>query len=203
MTSPSFSVFLLTVLVATVIPGPSMLLALEHGIRFGVRRATATALGNVCATAVQCGISFAGLGLLLVKLGWAFTAVRYLGAAYLIYLGLSLVFGGSGAEAGRRREYRGGLFAEAFLVTMGNPKAIFFFTALFPQFIAGDTLTVPRAAGMMAAVLAITFASMLLYAAAGQRLEAATASRRLRQWINRTVGAAFVGLGAALAFERR
>lgn len=203
MTFSFVSVFLLTVTVATVTPGPSMLLALNHGIRFGVRRSVATALGNVCGTALQCLISFAGLSLILAKLGWAMAAIRYLGAAYLIYLGLVTFFADSNLPLQRTTAAGRSRFGEAFLVTLGNPKAIFFFSALFPQFIGGDALTFGRAAWMLVAVLAITFGSMMLYAAVGRRIQAAAAHLRVRRWINRTVGGLFVGLGAGLALDHK
>jgi threonine/homoserine/homoserine lactone efflux protein len=76
-----FAVFLTTVLVASITPGPSMLLALNHGISFGWRRSLATAWGNVCATALQCLVSFAGLGFVLAQAAWVFSAIRYAGAA--------------------------------------------------------------------------------------------------------------------------
>jgi len=66
--NPSFfAVFLTTVLIASITPGPSMLLALNHGISFGWRRSLATAWGNVCATGLQCLVSFAGLGFILAQ----------------------------------------------------------------------------------------------------------------------------------------
>lgn len=203
MTFSFAGVFLLTVTIATVTPGPSMLLALNHGIRFGIRGSLPAALGNVCGTALQCVISFAGLTLLLAQLGWALAAIRYLGAAYLIYLGLMALFADASrpleatTAPGRNR------FGEAFLVTLGNPKAILFFSALFPQFIGSGSLSFARAAWMLAAVLTITFTSMMLYAAVGQRIQAATARLAVRRWINRTVGGLFVALGAGLALDRK
>lgn len=202
MTSPFAAVFLFTVTIATITPGPSMLLALNHGIRFGARRALATALGNVCGTAIQCLVSFAGLGLILAKLGWALAAIRYVGAAYLVYVGVMTLLADPLAVTTQRTTGRHGLFLEALLVTLANPKAIFFFSALFPQFI-GETLTIGRAAWMLGSVLVITFGSMMLYATAGQRLQLATASLRVRRWFTRTVGATFVGLGLGLAFDRK
>jgi threonine/homoserine/homoserine lactone efflux protein len=157
----------------------------------------------VCGTAVQCTISLVGLGLILTKLGWFFTVLRYCGAAYLIYLGVAMVLteaapiGDAPLKGGRS------LFAEAFLVTLGNPKAIFFFSAMFPQFIAGETLTFARASGMLATVLAVTFVCMMLYAAAGQRIRTALANRRILRRFNYAAGTIFVGLGVGLALERK
>ncbi len=200
-------VFVVTVFVASITPGPSMLLALDHGVRHGPRRALATALGNVAATALQCGVSLAGLGVVLARSAWFFTTLRSAGAAYLVYCGLKMIFAGAGAldasgptpRSGRAT----GLFGQAFLVTLGNPKAIFFFSALFPQFIDERSLTVGRAMGMLAAVLAITFACMMTYAILGGRVRALRARRRARRAMHGAFGLSFVGLGAGIALDRR
>lgn len=200
------AVFLTTLFIATITPGPSMLLALNHGICFGWRRALATAWGNVAATALQCVVSFAGLGFVLAKAAWVFTAIRWAGAAYLIYLGARMLFGpvetiggGTAAEAGAPRRC---LFREAFIVTAGNPKAVFFFSSLFPQFFADGQLTVGKAAVLMGATLATTFGCMMLYATAGARIQGLFRRARFRTAFQRSVGATLVGFGAGLALEK-
>ena len=200
-------VFLATVFVASITPGPSMLLALDHGVRHGPRRALATALGNVAATALQCGVSLAGLGVVLTRSAWIFATLRHVGAAYLVYCGLKMIFAGVGeldAAAPAPRAGRAmGLFGQAVLVTLGNPKAIFFFSALFPQFIDERTLTASRASFMLASVLAITFVCMMTYATLGGRVRALLARRRARRVMNAAFGLTFVGLGAGIALDRR
>ncbi|HEU6436101.1 MAG TPA: LysE family transporter, partial [Nitratidesulfovibrio sp.] len=94
------------------------------------------------------------------------------------------------------------LFAQAFFVAAGNPKAIVFFTALFPQFLApGDTLA--RSALLVADLAVIAFLGMMLYAVAGARIAALLATTRAARWYNRTVGVAFIGSGAGLALSDR
>ncbi|MFA5264961.1 MAG: LysE family translocator [Opitutaceae bacterium] len=203
MQSSSY-LFFLTVIVATVTPGPSMLLALNHGIRFGTRRTLASASGNAFATALQCAVSLAGLGLILAKTAWVFTLLRYLGAAYLIYLGLTLFFSKSQAPvAGHAGHGRHSLFMEAFVVTLGNPKAIFFFSALFPQFITDGSLTFAKAAWMLLFIVFVTFVSMMLYASLGQRIQGLLAQVHLRRIFDRVIGASFVGLGLGLVWDRK
>ena len=204
--SPSFlAVFLTTLFIATITPGPSMLLALNHGISFGWRRSLATAWGNVAATLLQCLVSFLGLGFILAQAAWVFSAIRWAGAAYLVYLGCRLLFGPVDAllgEGGAALPQRG-LFREAFIVTASNPKAVFFFSSLFPQFFADGQLTAGKAAVLMGATLLTTFSCMMLYATAGQRIQGLFRRPRFRAMFQRGVGATLVGFGAGLALERK
>lgn len=216
-------VYTLTVLVATITPGPSMLLALTHGVRYGVRRALASALGNTAASVLQALVAVAGLGVVLAASEDLFRVVRYAGAAYLVYVGVCMLRApavplhaaatagdadatGNASAAGTSETPDGPgarkLFAQAFFVAAGNPKAIVFFTALFPQFLApGDTLT--RSALLVADLAVIAFLGMMLYAMAGARIAALLATTRAARWYNRTVGVAFIGSGAGLALSDR
>ena len=80
--------FSMTVFIASIIPGPSMLLALTHGMNFGVKRTIASALGNVTVTIIQASISIAGLGAVLVASESVFQVIKWAGAIYLIYMSL-------------------------------------------------------------------------------------------------------------------
>uniref|UniRef100_B8DLR1 Lysine exporter protein (LYSE/YGGA) n=1 Tax=Nitratidesulfovibrio vulgaris (strain DSM 19637 / Miyazaki F) TaxID=883 RepID=B8DLR1_NITV9 len=221
-------VYTLTVLVATITPGPSMLLALTHGVRYGVRRALASALGNTVASVLQALVAVAGLGVVLAASEDLFRVVRYAGAAYLVYVGVCMLrapavplnaaatAGAAGTEGAADKGDAGDtgasdapgdpgarkLFGQAFFVAAGNPKAIVFFTALFPQFLApGDTLA--RSALLVADLAVIAFLGMMLYAVAGARIAALLATTRAARWYNRTVGGAFIGSGAGLALSDR
>jgi homoserine/homoserine lactone efflux protein len=205
MSHSFLAVFLATMFVATITPGPSMLLALNHGISFGWRRSLATAWGNVAATLLQCVVSFLGLGFILAQAAWVFAAIRWAGAAYLVYLGCRLLFGpvdalvGEGGAALPKR----GLFREAFIVTASNPKAVFFFSSLFPQFFADGQLSLGKATVLCGSTLATTFGCMMLYATAGARIQGLFRRARFRTVFQRGVGATLVGFGAGLALERK
>ena len=134
-------IYSVTVFVASILPGPSMLLALTHGIKYGAKRTIASALGNVSVTLLQTAISIAGLGAVLLASEGLFNIIKWTGAAYLIYMGISIWCSPNmrvpekpnshpAAKAPLRKMYLQGAF-----VTAGNPKAIVFFTAVFPQFV--------------------------------------------------------------------
>ncbi len=214
--------FLGIVAVASATPGPSMVLAMEHGMRFGVRGAAVTALGNVAATLVQVLLSLAGLDLLGLGSPALLAGLRHLGALYLAFLGIQalrtrgtalspqgpldephraagpslrcippeLAAGAQNLQSPSPTPRR---FATAFLVTLGNPKAIVFFVALFPSMLASGPSSFLGLAGLVTSILLITFVCMMLYAGFGQGLMAALGEprgARVGRWL---VGASFMG----------
>ena len=206
--SPEFIlVYSATVFVASITPGPSMLLALNHGVKYGARRTVASALGNVAATAVQASLSMAGLGALLLRSEAAFGAIKYLGAGYLIFMGLRMLFSStSGLKmevvASPVEKSRGGLFAEAFVVTMGNPKAVLFFTALFPRVREHEGDTFFQFFTILSLLLLTTFVCMMIYGFFGHRIAHGLQRPGLRKLCNRIVGGTFIGMGIGLATAR-
>jgi homoserine/homoserine lactone efflux protein len=187
----------------------TMLLALNHGICFGWRYSLEAAWGNVAATALQCLVSFLGLGCVLEKAAWLLWTIRWAGVAYLVYLGLRLLFGPVAllaAEAKSESSKPGrSLFREAFMVTASNPKAVCFFSSLSPppQFFADGQLSLGKAAVMFWSTLTMTFSCMLLYATAGAWIQGLLRRARFRAVFQRGVGTALVGFGAGLALDRR
>ncbi|WP_320171961.1 LysE family translocator [Maridesulfovibrio sp.] len=203
-----WSVYVLTVFLASIVPGPSMILALTHGIRFGTRRALATASGNCAASFLQALVSMAGLGALLAASEPAFMAVKYAGAAYLVWIGINVFRAGdfnvdSAGISSDREVSSGRLFLQGFWVAAGNPKAIIFFSALFPQFIGSGQASVGHFAAMLILLCIIAFACMMIYACGGQRLRDVFKESFLVRSVNKMLGTAFVGLGVGLACSRR
>ncbi len=197
-----------TVFMASITPGPSMLLALNHGVKYGAGRTVASALGNVAATSIQASLSMAGLGAILLRSEAAFSTVKYLGAGYLILMGIRMLFSSTSGPKVETRELpdrkgRGSLFTEAFIVTMGNPKAVLFFTALFPQFVNTRSATFFQFFTILSVLLLTTFVCMMIYASFGHRIARGLQRPRLRKLCNRIVGGSFIGMGIGLATGAR
>ncbi|WP_320006474.1 LysE family translocator [Maridesulfovibrio sp.] len=203
-----WGIYVLTVFLASIIPGPSMILALTHGIKFGARRAVATAVGNCAASFLQAMVSIAGLGALLAASETAFTLVKYAGAAYLVWLGIGALFSGEFTfdeeltEAGKQVSTRK-LFAQGFWVAAGNPKAIVFFSALFPQFIGSGDVSIQNFAMLLGLLCIIAFGCMMIYACGGEKLKEIIKGTTFCRYINKVLGTTFVGLGISLACARR
>ncbi|WP_028535034.1 LysE family translocator [Paludibacterium yongneupense] len=195
--------FLTTVFFVSATPGPNMLLAMTHGINYGVRRTCATCLGLMCGLSLIMIASAAGLGALLATSETLFSAVKYLGAAYLVYLGVK-TWRAAPQLLQRKADARGAADTPArrmrtgFLVAMSNPKAFIFFTALFPQFMDAH-----QAQGPQLAILALTFfiietSWQFAYASGGARLAGWLNSARRLKLVNRVSGGAFISAGVVL-----
>jgi threonine/homoserine/homoserine lactone efflux protein len=123
-------IYLMTTFASVVTPGPSMLLALYHGGRYGKTRTLATAGGTVVASLILGAISAAGLGVILMASLLAFQLIKWLGAAYLIYLGVNLWRNSTrpvepvAPERAHHRLSTFRMFRQAFWVSLGNPKPI-------------------------------------------------------------------------------
>ena len=200
--------YAVTVFLASISPGPSMLLALTHGMKYGARRTMATAAGNVVASLLQAAVSIAGLGAILTLSEGVFSVVRWLGAGYLIYLGIvtwrssSLMQAGEDGGAPPELTLRG-MFLRSFFVAAGNPKAIVFFTALFPQIIGSGVRRLSEVSILLATLALIAFLCFMLYATAGQRILALFSRQGRGRNLNRIAGGAFIGAGIGLAVSRR
>jgi threonine/homoserine/homoserine lactone efflux protein len=202
-------IYALTIFIASIIPGPSMLLALTHGMQYGVRRTIASAMGNLSVTLVQAIISVAGLGAVLVASETLFLFIKYAGAGYLVYMGISLLRapamkltqGGDQPVAGNGSLKK--MFLQAAVVTAGNPKAIVFFTAVFPQFIDLRTTYLIQFFLLMGIGALIAFGCFMLYAFAGQRIVHLFAMARWGRYLNKAVGSAFILAALGLAAGRR
>lgn len=209
MWPPNYLIFCGLALLTTLSPGPALLLTLSNTLAVGPRRAMLGALGNALGLLLVSSLVMAGLGLLLIGSAKAFGLLKLTGAAYLIYLGVQQWRASSqpAAQTGPGLAPKQGtlaLFSRGVAVALTNPKAILFFSALFPQFISAD-----RSVLGQFVVLTLTFAASALFshavyasiAAALRSRLGSTGSRRQQQstrLFKRGSAVAFVGLGLSL-----
>ena len=201
MTWETWLAFTLAASIVLAIPGPTVLLVIGYSLSHGRRVAASTVAGVALGDLVAMTVSLAGLGALLATSATLFTVLKWIGAAYLIYLGIRLWRApvAEAAEApvepgtGRRA------FRQAFVVTMLNPKSIAFFVAFVPQFVNPHTASL-----LDLAILEATFVGLAAFNAALYALLAGQARRLLtapvwRRRLNRTGGTALIGAGGATA----
>jgi threonine/homoserine/homoserine lactone efflux protein len=200
-------VFSLVALVAIATPGPTVLLALANGSRYGVRRAVPGMLGAVASDFVLVGAVALGLGALLAASEFWFSAVKWAGAAYLAWIGLKLLRSQGSLDmsqftAGQRDARPRTVFAKSFLVAVTNPKGYLFCSALLPQFIDASAPQGPQYVAIALVFSGLDFAVMLGYALIGART-VKLLRRRAVLWLDRCCGGALLALAGSLAFYRR
>jgi threonine/homoserine/homoserine lactone efflux protein len=192
--------------VVIAIPGPTTLMVTGHAMSSGTKVAMASLLGVALGdfTAIACSVL--GLGAVLAASAEAFTVLKLVGAAYLIYLGIKLWLAPAvplaTAAAGARRSMRRAI-AESFSVTVLNPKGLLFFAAFLPQFIDPHQPTLPQVI-----VLALTFevlaaSSLALYVVMMARARRVMESPRAIRIMNRAGGTMLIGAGLLTASLRR
>jgi homoserine/homoserine lactone efflux protein len=199
----------LTYLIATIIlsvtPGPGVFSSLSSGLNHGFRMGVWNGVGMQAANAVLIAVVSLGLGALLLASETAFTVVKWLGVAYLIYLGI--VTWRSEPRTFEREEDGAAsakqVFLHGFLVSITNPKGIIFYAAILPQFIDMSRPPAMQYAIFAATTLLVDLVMMAGYTAlAAKVLKVMRDPSRLR-WINRSLGSAFVAAGMGLAAFRR
>ena len=198
-------VFCGVALVVTFTPGPGVLLAISNSIAVGPRRAMVSSLGNAAGLIVISCVAMAGMGVVLATSAMAFLALKVSGAAYLIYLGIKQWrskgsalsdLGGLAAGPDTRTPWR--LFGQGLTVALTNPKAILFFSALFPQFLVLNAPMPGQFAGLTATFVTCAILSHTFYVLLARVLKTQFSSQRRMRWFNYASGGVFVLLGLSM-----
>ena len=188
-------------------PGPNGLLSLTHGACFGFRPTIHTVFGGALGFFTLIATSLAGMGALLAASERAFTIAKWIGAAYLVYLGVRLwrapapvvTLAKQDVVSRKARPFR--MFSQGFLVAVSNPKGLIFFAAFLPQFVVPNVPYIVQLAVFGGTFVVIEIVYELFLAAMAQRITPWLA--RYGRWFNRATGATFVGIGAALTTASR
>ncbi len=190
-----------------LIPGPTVLLVLSYAIGHGRQVAVSTALGVALGDFIAMTASLAGLGALVLASATLFVALKWVGAAYLIYLGLKLLMSARSTglvvtpEAGAVSQR--GIFWHACAVTALNPKSIAFFIAFVPQFIAPADPLMPQFIILVSTFVGLAGVNALIYALLAARMRAVIKRPGVIAWLTRLGGGALIAMGLATATLRR
>ncbi len=201
--------FAVTSLVLVAVPGPSVMFTISRALTAGRRAALFTVLGNAVGVYLQVIAVAVGLGTLMARSVVAFTVIKLVGAAYLIYLGVQAlrhrhrlsrdILVPAPASAPRRTVFDG------FVVGLANPKTIVFFAAALPQFVdrgAGDVPGQLLILGALFPLIALVCDSIWAVAAGTARSWLARSPRRLAA-LGGASGLTMIGIGAGLAVSGR
>ena len=206
-TASTLLTFTIAALAPILLPGPGILLILARGVGFGRRVAVGSTLGLETATSVYVAATAAGLSALLASSALAFSAVRCVGAAYLVIVGLRTLIGRNpvGADLAPDqpsppRLSAGRAYRQGFLVGITNPKVAIFFVAFFPQFVDSHRAAAPQVLVLGAIFVALALAMEQLVASAAGSVGGWLARRpsfaRRQRYVTGTI---YLVLGAAAA----
>ena len=194
-----------TLLVA--MPGPTVMMVVSFALSHGRRSVVASTLGVTAGDFTAMTVSLLGAGALLAASAFLFTIVKYIGAAYLVYLGIKMwrnanraaALDFAAAEIGRDKH----VFWRCFVVTALNPKGVIFFTAFLPQFINQHEALLPQFLILEVTFIGIAAINTVLWAFAAGSLRARFRKPGFKKTVERAGGGFLIGAGLLTALSRR
>lgn len=188
-------------IVLLLIPGPTILLVISYALGQGWRVALPMAIGVALGDFTAMTLSMLGIGALLLASASVFTALKWIGAAYLIWLGVKLFRAGGSFETKARTEATSPvkMLAHAWLITALNPKSITFFVAFLPQFLDTKAPFLPQMLIFETTFLVLAFLNAFGYALVAAKARNLFRSERAIRAFNRTGGTLLIGAGVMTA----
>ena len=200
----------LTYFIATLIlcisPGPGVFSSISAGLHHGFRLGIWNGVGMQAASLIVVIVVAFGLGAVLLASETLFTAVKWCGVIYLLYLGIVTWRAPAKAFEEDRDDHETtprGVFMRGFWVNITNPKGIIFFAAVLPQFIDVTRPQAPQYAIFAVTTFTVDLVVMVIYTALAARVLRLMRDPAKLRWVNRTLGGAFIAAGIALASFRK
>ena len=197
-----YPLFVLATSLLILTPGPNVALIVANSMAYGARYGLLTVAGTTAAVFVHMLFVGFGMGRAMGTVGAALEWVRWIGVAYLLYLGVQqwrAAPADLGAVGAQRKSARA-MFRRAALVSLSNPKVLLFYGAFFPQFISPERPVGPQLASLCATYFVLAAGIDSLWALAAARMRTVLAGHAKMR--NRVSGALLVGAGAGLALAR-
>ncbi|KLV07374.1 homoserine transporter [Photobacterium aquae] len=193
--------YLATAIVFSFAPGSGTVNSISNGMVYGWRKSLASILGLQIGLTVHIVLVGVGLGALVAQSAAAFTLIKWVGGAYLIWLGIQKWRDRASLAVGNRDLGVSGwqLCRQAVLVNLTNPKTVVFLVALFPQFIDPSQPQLSQLLVLGVTTVAVDALVMLTYVTLASRLAGYIRSDRVMSSLNRVFGSMFIGCGALLA----
>lgn len=198
--------FVVATIVLLMIPGPTIILVLTYALTQGRKVAVASAAGVALGDLVAMTASLLGLGAIVLASATLFTAIKWVGAAYLVWMGFGMIRSARATKIGTANAPAlpaGRIFRNAAVVTALNPKSIVFFIAFVPQFIAVDAPLLPQFGILVATFVGLAFLNALFYALLADQLRGTVRKPAVLAWMTRAGGSVLIAMGVATATLRR
>ena len=207
MTWSVYGSYLVIVVLIVLAPGPDTMVMLKNSLSGGFRGGLLATLGIVTGNAVQGSAAALGLGVVIAKSQPVFLTLKWVGAAYLVFLGVQAIRGawrGDYQGVGDVRRARASgfrRFREGFLSNITNPKVLVLFLSVLPQFLEPGRTTTWDALALAYTVAVVGGLWLLVLLFFVHRVRAWLQRRRVRRTLDGVTGTALLGFGAALALE--
>lgn len=200
--------FILVVLMLFIIPGPAVLLTVSQSMKGGRKAGIFTGIGIAVGDLIHTTVSVLGLSAILLTSALAFELIKYLGAAYLVYLGVrSLLEKYRKAGLPEVKKVNSHLaFRQAVLIELLNPKTALFFLAFLPQFVRPDGLPAVYQLlilGLVFVLMGILYTTVIALVAGSVSNWLSRKSSGMPGWPGRLVGLIYIGLGLQLALQNQ
>lgn len=204
--------FMLAGWVLNLTPGPDVLYIVSRSLRGGRRAGFAAVAGISAGCLVHVALASLGLGVLLATSATLFIAIKWIGAAYLLWVGVRLLRSSAGpatlqAGVDASNVSAGSwwqVFAGGFLTNVLNPKVVLFFLAFLPQFIAPSVQNKALAFALLGIVFTVNALPVnAIYVLLADRMRSSRLAARGMQWLDKVAGALFIGFGVRLALTTR
>ena len=202
-----YLVFITLAVTITALPGPAVILTVRNSIKYGYKVAILNIFGNFAAMVILASLSAVGLGAVILASSTLFSVIKIVGCLYLIYLGVKAwkapyIQEASGVlSRSKQAKPLLSVFKEGFTVGIANPKAIAFFTALFPQFIDPIRAYLPQFLTLIFTIEGISIAVLTTYAVCSSAASPFLSRKRPMMIFNKITAAAFMLFGLALIYE--
>jgi threonine/homoserine/homoserine lactone efflux protein len=204
MTFETWFTFVLASLILTMTPGPSILLGVVHSLNFGIKKTIFTALGDISANFLQMILVSIGLGVIIASSEIAFQTIKWFGVITLLFMGIKMILSKSTKIIPSKSDNNMSskkMFLSGFLVAAGNPKALVFFTAFFPQFIDPTQSLFTQMAILCPTMAFLDFTWVMIYALSANKFLNKFQSNT--HYINKVGGSALIGASGFLALTAR
>ena len=199
--------FVAASVVLLMIPGPTIVLVLTYALTQGRRVAVASAAGVATGDLIAMTASLLGLGAVVLASATLFTALKWVGAAYLVWMGVGMIRAAGGQTLGRLADVPDltprRVFGNAMIVTALNPKSIVFFIAFVPQFLMVDRPLAPQFAVLIATFVTLAAVNALTYALLADGMRATIRRSAVLAWMTRAGGGVLIAMGLLTATLRK
>lgn len=204
MTLELYLAFCVSALLLLALPGPTVMLVTACAANGGRRAGLCTVPGVVLGDLTAMSLSLAGLGAVMAASAALFTVLKWIGAAYLVWLGIAMWRRGKDPSFSSTPNAKGrGLFGRAYVVTALNPKSIAFFTAFMPQFVEPGSAALPQFALLGSTFIFLAGLNAAIYALLAGSLGGLLRRPGSHRLMSRAGGCVLVGAGLATAAMRR